>query len=394
MRKNKAAAAFLFVLLAAGPGCAPVYRSRPGGKGIVLVRVALFHNLQQAVIAGTDSVRITDASHQAMLAPGETWTVSAANGTLAAVTGRNTAVPSVDGPLKLWSLAGVLVNGRRIGTPLELRSEPAGGILAVAELPLEEYLAGVVNAELGMVKPDEIEAAKAQAVASRSYACCKIGSKPGAGYDLESSVSDQAFSPDKAMNPVVLKAVRQTEGLVLVCQGKVAAANYHSCCGGQTSFASEVWNAEDKDFPYIKPVQDTYCKGTPKFSWHDTIAAGDISAKLFGPSVALYDVVISDKGPSYRATALKVSAQTCDTTLYKDKIRSGFTNHGLPSTKFDLSCRRDGAGNVDTVILRGFGYGHGVGMCQWGAIGMARSGKGFERILAKYYRNVRIETIR
>jgi stage II sporulation protein D len=269
----------------------------------------------------------------------------------------------------------------------------AGGVLVVAELPLEEYLCGVVNAELGMVKPGEIEAAKAQAIAARSYAYAKLGSKPGAGYDLESSVTEQVFSPDKPMNPTVQKAVRETEGMVLECGGGVVAANYHSCCGGQTASASEVWNAQDKDFPFIKQVSDQYCKSSPRYSWHDTIAAQEIALRLLNTGLAVDDIVITAKGPSHRVTALKISAQTCDTTLYQDKIRFGLADHALPSTKFDLACRRDYRGFVETVILRGFGYGHGVGMCQWGAIGMARAGKSFNRILRQYYRDIRIEKL-
>lgn len=374
-------------------GCAPVYLSRPGGKGAILVRVALYHNLPKAVISGTDSVRISDANHEAILIAGETWAISAIDGKLSAVTARNTVVPIITGGLKAWSRTGLLINGRRINAPVDLRPEPSGGVLVVAELPLEDYLAGVVNAELGMVRPDEIEAAKAQAIAARSYAYAKLGSKPGAGYDIESTVSDQAFSPDKPMNPVVPKAVRETEGQVLVCEGKVIEANYHSCCGGRTAFASEVWNAEDRDFPYIKSVKDGYCKGTPKFAWQDTIAASEIALRLLDTGLAVNDVVITKKGPSYRAVALKISAQTCDTTLFKDRIRFGLADHALPSTKFDLKCQRDDRGHVDTVIIRGFGYGHGVGMCQWGAIGMARAGRSYQKILRQYYQNVRIEKL-
>ncbi|MDI6739272.1 MAG: SpoIID/LytB domain-containing protein [Candidatus Edwardsbacteria bacterium] len=389
-------------------GCAPVYRSRPGGKGIVLVRVALFHNLQQAVIAGNDTMRISDASHEGTLAPGESWRVFALDGRLAATTARNTFVAQIDGALKLWSKTGVLINGKRINAPVELRPEAGGGVLVIAELPLEEYAAGVVNAELGMVKPEEIDAARAQAIASRSYACAKLGSKPatpacrnalwragtaGAGYDLESTVSEQVFDPDKPMNPVILKAVRETEGMVLVCEGSVIAANYHSCCGGRTSFASEVWNADDGNFPYIKSVRDRYCKGSPKYVWSDTIAVGEITYQLFDSLAVVYDVSIADKGPSYRAAVLKIRSTTGDTMLYKDKIRFGLTSHNILSTKFDLACQRDEAGNVSAVVLKGFGYGHGVGLCQWGAIGMAREGKSYRKILKQYYKDVKIEKL-
>jgi stage II sporulation protein D len=393
MKINKTKLVLLNITLLAYLGCAPVYVSRPGGQGVVLVRVALSHNLPQAVITGTDTVRVSDNAHQAALAPGDCWTVCAAGGSLRAVTARGTAVDRIESPLKLWSGTGVLVNGRRIAAPLELRPETAGGILVVAELPLEDYLVGVVNAELGMVKSDEIEAAKAQAVASRSYAYAKIGSRPGAGYDLESSVSDQAYNPDKAVNPTVQKAVRETEGLVLTCGGTMIAPNYHSCCGGQTAFASEVWNAQDQDFPYIKQVTDTYCRTSPKYAWHDTIAASGIALRLLNTGLAVDDIAITAKGPSHRAVALRVTAQTCDTTLYKDKIRFGLADHPLPSTKFDLACQRDDAGYVSAVVLRGFGYGHGVGMCQWGAIGMARQGKSYNRILKYYYNDVRIEKL-
>ncbi|MCU0606499.1 MAG: SpoIID/LytB domain-containing protein, partial [Candidatus Edwardsbacteria bacterium] len=178
----------------------------------------------------------------------------------------------------------------------------------------------MVGAELGMAKPEELEAAKAQAVASRSYAHCKIGSKPGAGYDIEASVSEQAFDPAKA-SPTVLKAVRQTEGMVLTCGGRVVAANYHSTCGGRTALASEAWTADDRSFPFIKSVKDGYCDISPRFSWRDSFPSTDIALRLLDTGLAVDDVAVTARGPSGRAVALRVSAQTCDTTLYRDRIR-------------------------------------------------------------------------
>lgn len=381
----------LLSLALALAGCAPVYRSRPGGRGLVLMRVALHHALPVAVVCGGDSLRIADAAHRAVLAPGECWTVTAAGGALAAATTRGTVIGPIAGPLALWSPGGVSLNGRLVAAPLELRPE-AGGVLAVAELPLEDYVAGVVGAELGMAKPDEIEAAKAQAVAARSYASCKIGSKPGAGYDIEASVSEQAFDPARA-NPTVLKAVRQTAGQVLTCGGAVVAANYHSTCGGRTALASEAWAADDRSFPFIKSVTDGHCGISPRFAWQDSFRSTDIALRLLDTGLAVDDVAVTARGPSGRAVALRVSAQACDTTLYRDKIRFGLAERALPSTLFDVACRRDGRGFVETVVFTGTGYGHGVGMCQWGAIGMARKGRSYVRILKHYYRDVRIETL-
>ncbi len=390
---NKIARVLVAAAAAGCLGCAPVYLSRPGGRGVVLVRVALRHNAPEVRLAG-DGARIADAGHGATLAPGESWTVTAAGGGLRAVTGRGTEIGAISGPLRAWAAGGVEVEGRRVAAAVELRPEAGGGVLVIAELPLEQYVAGVVAAELGMAKPDEIEAAKAQAVASRSYACATLGSRPGAGYDLEATVAHQAFDPGKPVGATAARAARETEGLVLTRGGSVFAANYHSTCGGRTALASEAWNADDRKFPHIASVRDGHCGVSPRFSWADTIAATDISLRLFGANAEIRDVDVAQRGPSGRAVALRISSAAADTTLHKDKIRFGLASRPLPSTLFDLQCLRDESGNVGAVALKGFGYGHGVGMCQWGAIGMARAGKSYVRILKHYYRDVRIETLR
>jgi stage II sporulation protein D len=107
-------------------------------------------------------------------------------------------------------------------------------------------------------------------------------------------------------------------------------------------------------------------------------------------TIPVTGVTVMERSRSGRVTKIKISSEAGDTVLYKDRIRFSLSLQPLPSTWFQVECLRGGSSNVASVEFTGKGYGHGVGMCQWGAIGMAREGKNYKRILKKFYENVRI----
>ncbi|MDP2807344.1 MAG: hypothetical protein Q8O74_04305, partial [bacterium] len=133
----------------------------------------------------------------------------------------------------------------------------------------------------------------------------------------------------------------------------------------------------------------------PRFFWQDTVTSMEMLNKLFPnqPQAKIRKVEILQRSKSDRVQALRVSADCGDTVLYKDKIRFGLSASPVLSTRFDLKIHRDEEGFVSFIILEGSGYGHGVGLCQWGAIGMARAGKGYKNILKRFYSDISIEKI-
>lgn len=376
-------------LAALAAGCAPYYVTPPSPREEPVIRVAIDHHADSFTIKSETPVTIRDTAHQTMLQPSESWTIFRDSMGLWARTGKNTVVRGIEGVLSFQS-----TGAGDDAQATEIRPEPDSGLVIIRPLPLERYLVKVVSREIGNVRPERLEAAKAQAVASRSYALSRIGDNPSRGYDIESDVTNQAFEPGRPVNEVVKKAVEKTRGQVLMFNNLPIDATYSSCCGGRTAWPSEVWGAADSTVPFVASVEDPFCVISHRYAWADTLAADSILKLLYSTddtSLVLRDVIVQQRGSSGRAVALRISTSRGDTVLYRDRIRAQLGDQHLPSTKFDLACHRDSLGNVDYVFIAGNGLGHGVGMCQWGAMGMAEQGWGYKRILGHFYRNARIK---
>lgn len=375
-------------------GCAPAYLSPKPKATEPSVRVAVAHRLPLLTIEADDTVWASDGRYTSPIAPGNSWTVTARQGRLEASTSAGSVISDIEPKLSFRSQKAFSWNGQPLAWPLAIFPENDSALLAVIELPLEEYLIGVLAKEMGNAGEAELEALKAQAVAARGYAYVKIGTKPGAAYDLESDVSHQAFDLIASGDPIFRKAVDKTRGQVMACRGRVFAPNYHSTCGGRTALPSEVWGMPDSLFPWAKSVKCVDCSASPRYRWNMSVSSGELvrhAAGLSDATVPVTDVRVMERGPSGRVLRLKVSSQAGDTVLSLDRIRFQLAEKDLPSTWFDARCERGRQGNVASVELNGRGYGHGVGMCQWGAMGMAREGKGYKKILCKYFNSIRIE---
>jgi stage II sporulation protein D len=242
---------------------------------------------------------------------------------------------------------------------------------------------------------------KAQAVAARTYAVKKsadLGKTPRT-YDLESSVLDQVYLGVSGETPLGDRAVRETRGEVATLKGKPIAAYYSSCCGGHTVDIEESWDKPPEQ--YLKGTNDPYCREARNFTWGRIFLRDQVQMMLdaFPPDSLprgwkgypgrWKSLRVVKRGPSGRVLELLVSTELGSYVLKKDRIRWAFadpvTRAILPSTLFTV--RMDEGG----VAFSGNGHGHGVGMCQLGAIGMARKGKNAKDILRQYYRGIGVE---
>ncbi len=382
-----------FIPLSLLIGCAPAYISRKPPAPEPLVRVAIGHGLPSIVIEAKDTVWATDGRHASPIAPDNSWTVTVRQGRLEVRTSTGTVINEIGQKLSFRGRSWLSWNKQPLAWPLTIAPENDSALLAVVELPLEKYLVGVLTKEMGNAAEAELEALKAQAVAARSYAYVKIGSRPGAAYDLESDVSHQAFDTGGGESPAIRKAVEKTRGQVLACRGKPFAPNYHSTCGGRTAMPSEVWGTPDSLFPWAKSVKCEHCRISPRFRWKATLASGELARRALGladTTIPIYDVRIEENSPSGRVKGIRICSQAGDTVLYRDCIRFQIADRPLPSTWFVVKCRRDDLGNVDSVEFTGQGFGHGVGLCQWGAMGMAREGRGYKKMLSHYFPDVEL----
>ncbi|MDQ7773844.1 MAG: SpoIID/LytB domain-containing protein [Elusimicrobiales bacterium] len=264
-----------------------------------------------------------------------------------------------------------------------------------AMVPVEIYLQSVVSYEArDLSRP---EAFKAQAVAARTYALSKVQSHSREGFNLCDTPHCQFYAGFADINPVAARAVMQTDGEIINYKGKPASAFYHSACGGFTDGISAVWPYEDK--PYLRSVQDgpaarPYCSPATGFSWKKKIAFADLERALrrggwLRNGEKISSVSVRGHGRSGRPLKLAVNAggravEIPTSDFYHAVGRTlGWT--AMPGNLFELYSGKD------YIMLDGKGAGHGVGMCQWGAEGMAGKGFRYWEILEHYYPGTVIE---
>jgi stage II sporulation protein D len=292
-----------------------------------------------------------------------------------------------DFPGKYFSLKGkISFRGKKIQR-LDLLKHKAG-VEWVVHLPIDHYLYGVMGAEVPLSWP--INALKAQAIASRTYFLYKRA-KSKTHFDVRSDIMDQVFSIEAQHHDSILKAVDETHNMVLVERetNKVFPAYFHSDCGGQTSPESKVWR---KPAAYNKPVKDPYCLSAKKNNWSYAVNKEKLMAVLHKTFYLPKGVELLNILPRLKAgkRAYIVDFLFSDNILKRisaNDLRKvlGFTK--LKSTNFSVKEM------WQNFVFTGRGFGHGVGMCQWGAQRWARKGKGFQHILKHYYPQARLQKV-
>jgi stage II sporulation protein D len=302
--------------------------------------------------------------------------------------------------------AGQLAIGGRPyrGTAL-IRYAGPGRVTAINQVDMENYLLGVVPHEIGRVGPELLEAAKAQAVAARTYAFRYLGRRESLGFDVFATVQDQVYGGLEGEHEPVSRAVRDTAGEILTYAGEPIEAFYHSTCAGQTAAIEEVWPTEQPR-PYLVSVLDVnpatgeaFDVTSSRFRWTETWSADQLRqifnrtlADSLPPGVAevgeLRDFAVLERTHSGRIARMRITTSAATFDVGRDRIRWIFLTPAgniLNSSKFDVRTVRDERGAVAEVIAEGQGWGHGIGMCQVGAMGRARAGQDYRTILRTYY---------
>ena len=263
---------------------------------------------------------------------------------------------------------------------------PAGNSFHLVEhAPLETYLYGVLPYEMSYTWP--LEALKAQAVAARTYTLKSLESVKNQNFDLYSDVRSQMYKGGGKQYDSVKKAVDETRGQVLTFDDKLFYTYYHANCGGGTDDVRS-WNPGAAS---IKPLSGASCKydsHSKSHSWQMNISHAKVLAyaKTVGLTGTLKSIKIARKTDTGRATNLTLRTSKGSKTVACGKFRLAT---GIRSCKIDkISVRKN------DVQFSGKGYGHGVGMCQDGANGMAKSGKDYRKILKNYYPGAKIAEIK
>ncbi len=289
-----------------------------------------------------------------------------------------------------------------------LKAMPYGeNVRLVNVLYMEDYLRGVVPPEIGKREESEIEAIKAQAVAARTYAIKHLQQYGQEPYDMKPTVMDQLYEGMEVENKLVNDAIDQTVGDIIMYEDAFINAYYHSTCGGMTDDISHVWDKPEA--PYLKPVHDSAaCSWSKYYNWREEYTEPQLRGRIEqylstdrGRQITLApitDVRVEERTAGGRVAKMLVRTETDNHRFYKDRIRwvIGRTSNPdliLPSDRFDVTVNRDAQDKITGISFIGGGYGHGVGMCQCGAIGKSRTGWTFDAILKHYYTGAAVKKL-
>lgn len=254
----------------------------------------------------------------------------------------------------------------------------SGGLTAVNYVNIEDYLYSVLGSEMFPNWP--LEALKAQAVAARSYALYKRSISTNAAYDLGDTTTWQVYKGVESEAPPTHQAVEATAGQVMIYGGKVILAVFHSSSGGHTENVEDVWK---QPLPYLRGVAD-YDQGAPVFEWTKSFSRNQLSRLISGVGNVV-EMTAERTTPQGRVVTMLVKGDRATKRLSGSDLRNALD---LKSTLFVVNPVGEG------FQISGRGFGHGLGLSQWGAYNLAVKGINYQQILDHYYQNATLAQIR
>ncbi|MGE5177967.1 MAG: SpoIID/LytB domain-containing protein [Bacteroidota bacterium] len=381
------------------------------------VRIGLKVGVPQMLVGGSTAWKLVtpDGNELASLDAGAVLRIRRAGGSIDVLhRGGGSAIASTDPDDTLllvpegsgysgWS-------GRWYRGTFRIYGSASGGLTIVNVVPLEDYLRGVLPEEIGHPPDTDYQAVKAQAVAARSYTLSYLGRRADLGFDLWATVEDQVYGGTLRESSQTNRAVQETRGEVLLSDNAPIRAVYSSACGGRTSNVEDVW-----PWPwtsYLRSVRDAdegtlngWCSLSANYRWREEWSVDEFIdtlrkyAPAEGASAAALDGQLLDVRVESRSRCGRVWELVIETTdgvciLHGDRIRWSLRRPGgdaiLRSSFFKIGIVRATDGAPMEVVATGAGNGHGIGMCQWGAMGMARAGKSYREILRHYYKGTQL----
>jgi len=324
----------------------------------------------------------------------------------------------LEGPIYIYAQEEIKINGVNFGKNFYLLKDLYGTWTLVQKIEFDDYLAGVLPYEIGPNSP--LEALKAQAVIARTWGIFNSDRFNMDKYHLCISTQCQVYKPSEISYKNIQKAIDETSNLILTHENKPINALYHGSNGGVSATAGESWQI--KDYPYLNSIIDGskslnknfklpiisesdvnnfldfdkeqfYGSNHSLFRWNKKISSLEIKEKLIKNKLIninddIFDLNSIERGFSGRVTKLEIQTNKVNKSivLVKDDIRRVL--NFIPSNLFTINKLSD-----DLWLLRGGGFGHGVGLSQSGAIEMANLGFSYEQILNHYYRDSKLKKI-
>lgn len=279
----------------------------------------------------------------------------------------------------------VIINGRIFRGAMQFLKDKEDKLLAINRLELEDYIKGILYHEASHYWP--MQALCAQAIVCRTYTVYQCLANKAQEYDLTNDVYSQVYGGQTSERYRTSLAVDQTRGIILTFKGRAISAYYHATCAGHTEDASLLWNI---NIPPLKGVACGFCKESPHFNWHYVVGSAELQEQLSKAgfkAAGIKSIAILGRDKSGRITDLKIVSAGGEFKIPAKVFRNIIGPDLIRSTNFTVSIAND------DLVFEGLGWGHGVGMCQWGAYFMARKGSSWRQILKFYYPESQISSI-
>ena len=345
------------------------------------IRVAIQDGARATELRGADIVVTEGLGCEGC---GRSWRAdvvraSAADGALE-IDGRRAAA------FRLTSERPIRVNNRDYDGRMDILRNGNGTLVVVNEPQLEDYLVGVLRAESDERWPQE--ALRAQAIVSRTYAAYHRVLNAAKPFHITATTAHQQFAGRVSPTSPARTAVQDTTGQVLRWEGELFPAFYHTNSGGYTEDPRMVFSA--RNMPGLQAVVCPFAATAPHFQWTLDLRLSDLSEMLRRNNVGVgtvRSIEVTERTASLRATVVTVRGTTGSTRLRGNDFRRIVGYDTLKSTLFAIAI------DDDVARFAGRGYGHGVGMCQWGAKAMADQGFAARRILDTYYPGTTLSTL-
>jgi len=348
------------------------------------IRVAIIQDTASLSLKTSGLFEITDASARNILYRGKNLktTVTAYKGGIL-LAGKTFNLAKIVLSINEPDVA--IINGRKFRGNIRFIKKDNLHLLVVNQINLEDYIKGILYHESSHYWP--IEALKAQAIASRTYAVYQMQENSAKDFDVTSDVYSQVYGGSTSERYRTNKAVEETRGLIVTYQDKPIPAYFHATCAGHTEDASVLWKT---DLAPLKGVACDFCKESPHYNWHYVIFIGELREELKNAGYNLgmiKEIQILGRNNSGRVTELNLVTDRNELKIPAKDLRNIVGPDLIRSTKFNVSIEGQDA------IFEGTGWGHGVGLCQWGAYFMAKQGWGAKKILQYYYPGTDVKTL-
>ena len=350
-----------------------------------IMRVCIIDNTKNVHLTLMHGFKIYSIETGKVITEGSSLTIDV----LATKTGLRVGKKHVKSPgirVKAVKSSNIYVNEKRFRGDIEIIRKENSKLMVINYIRLEDYLYGVLYHEVSHRWP--MEALKVQAIAARTFALYQARQNRLQPYDLRSDIYSQVYGGSGSEKWSTTKAVDATNGKVLAFQGDIFPAYYHATCAGHTEDATNLWSV---NLPPLKGVECNYCAHSPHYKWTRSIPLRELRDMLRDNGYDIDDiesVKILSRNKSGRVDKVDIQDNAgVSVNITAKDFRQLIGPNAVRSTRFDVEIKRG------QLVITGLGWGHGVGMCQWGVFGMAKLGKKANEILSYYYPGTEITTI-